>query len=122
MITAQTHEFGVLEIYENYVKAIMFEGVTVKPKHNKVLQKIADTYFKDKNFAYISHRINSYSVNPRVYIETSKISNLKALAFVSKDPLHLSNLEIEKLFSNKPFASFKEIKEAIQWIEPYLKS
>jgi hypothetical protein len=113
----QTHEFGVLEIHDSYVKAIMFEGITVKPIHNKVLIAIAQKYFPNKKFGYITHRLNSYSVDPRVYIDTSKIKNLVAFAVVSKDPMNLSNTEVEKLFLKKPFRAFKKMEEAITWVE-----
>lgn len=117
MIATSTHEFGVLEIYDFYVKAIMFEGVTVEPKHNEVLLSIAKKYYSGKNFGYITHRINSYSVDPTIYVETSKIENLAAFAVVSEDPLNLSNIKIEKLFMKKPFQSFKKMGEAIDWVK-----
>lgn len=117
MIATQTQEFGVLEIYDSYVKAIMFEGVTVKPKHIAVLIAIAEKYYSNKKFGYITHRINSYSVNPIVYVETSKIKNLVAFAVVSKDPVNLSNTQVEKLFIKKPFQAFKKMEEAIAWVE-----
>ncbi len=116
MIATQTHEFGVLEIYDSYVKAIMFEGITVKPEHNTVLQNIAEKYYFNKKFGYITHRLNSYSVDPRVYVETSKIPNLVAFAVVSQDPVNLSNTEVEKLFLKKPFRAFKKMEAAIAWI------
>lgn len=117
MIATQTQDFGVLEIYDTYVKAIMFEGVTIKPKHNTVLIAIAAKYFPNKNFGYITHRLNSYSVDPRVYVDTSKIKNLVAFAVVSKDPVNLSNTQVEKLFLKKPFRAFQQMEEAIAWVE-----
>lgn len=96
-------DFCNMNIYDNYMVVVMNEGVTINPSHNKILLNIVDTYFNNKNFVYITHRINSYSVDPAIYFETSKIKNLVGFAVVSKDYKAKSNAEIEKLFFNKPF-------------------
>ncbi|MAO08657.1 MAG: hypothetical protein CL596_08100 [Alteromonas sp.] len=116
MKTQLQFEFGTLEVHDSYVIAIMKEGVTISPGHNKVLVKIAEDYFPHKKFGYISHRINSYSVDPTVYTNTSKIENLVAFAVVSENPLNLSNAHIEKLFLKKPFRNFKKLRKAIDWV------
>ncbi len=64
---------------------IMHEGVNVSPDYNDALLQVAETYFKNKPFVYITHRINSYSVDPKIYHETSKIKSLKGFAVVSSD-------------------------------------
>lgn len=94
----------------------MKEGVTVEPAHNLNLEKIAKTYYSGKKFGYITYRENSYSVNPLVYIETSKITNLVAFAVVAPDGLRESNIRIEKLFFKKPFQSFQDLDQAKDWI------
>ncbi len=38
------------------------------PDKNKVLEDIASDFFKDRPFVYISHRKNSYSVDPSIYM------------------------------------------------------
>jgi hypothetical protein len=108
-------EFGKIEIHDTYVLAVMNEGVTVKPEYNIELIKIADKYFKGQPFAYITHRLNSYSVNPQIYFETSKIENLAAFAVVSKNKISTSNTEIEKIFLKKPFKHFTDLDNAIAW-------
>lgn len=117
MIDSLTYPFGKISIYEHYIIAVMFEGVTIEPKHNEVLVAIAKKYFKGKLFGYITHRINSYSVDPRIYVETSKIENLAAFAVVSEKEINLSNAQIEKLFLKKPIKSFKHLAAAIRWVE-----
>jgi len=116
MITARNYIFGKVEIYSNYVIAIMKEGVTVKPEYNKDLVSLANQYFKHRPFGYITHRINSYSVDPSTYIETSKIDNLVAFAVVSKNSINISNTELEKIFLKKPLNHFDELDEAIDWV------
>jgi hypothetical protein len=94
---------------------VINEGATVTPEHNAVLLNVVDTYYKNKRFVYITHRLNSYAVNPAVYRETSKIKNLAGFCVVSKDFKAKRNAEIEKLFLNKPFEIFDTIEEATSW-------
>lgn len=113
--------FGSVEIYEEYIIAVMDEGITLEPKHNEVLVSIADKYFKNKTFAYITHRIHSYSIDPRIYMETSKIENLVAFAIVSEKQINLTNAQIEELFLRKPFKAFKKVDQAINWVKIKIK-
>ena len=98
MIDLLKFDFCDMHIYDNYLIVIMKEGITITPAHNQVLLNVAETYFNSKEFIYISNRLNSYSVDPAVYFETSKIENLAGFAVVSKDYKAKSNAEIEKLF------------------------
>lgn len=108
-------DFCTMHIYSTYMVVIMNEGVTIKPGHNQILLNVVDTYYKNKSFIYITHRINSYAVDPAIYLETSKIKNLAGFAVVSKDYKAKSNAEIEKLFLNKPFEIFNTLEDAISW-------
>lgn len=114
-------DFCDIHIYDFYLVVIINEGLTVLTKHNKILNNVVDTYFHKKEFVYISHRINSYAVDPSTYIETSKIKNLKGFAVVSRDYKAKSNVEIEKLFLKKPFETFNDLKDAVLWAESILK-
>ncbi|QRM90422.1 hypothetical protein FG167_14655 [Lacinutrix sp. WUR7] len=109
--------FGEIFVHENYVIAIMKEGITVTPDLNDVLFDIVTTYFHSKPFVYITNRINSYAVDPAIYVETAKIFNLIGFAIVSKNNLAFSNSDIEKLFFKKPFLHFDTLSEAIAWSE-----
>ncbi|WP_339696364.1 hypothetical protein [uncultured Marixanthomonas sp.] len=116
MITKLTYHFGIAEIHENYIIFEMNEGITVKPEYNDILLNVATKYYVNKNFGYITKRVNSYSVDPRVYFETSKIENLVAFAVVSPEDIKASTTEVEKIFLKKPFQHFKTMKEATGWI------
>jgi hypothetical protein len=94
---------------------VINEGVTVTPEHNSVLLNVVNSYYKNTRFVYITHRLNSYAVNPAVYRETSKIKNLAGFCVVSNDYKAKRNAEIEKLFLNKPFEIFDTIEEAVIW-------
>ncbi|WP_250436586.1 hypothetical protein [Hanstruepera flava] len=109
------YPFGKITIYSNYVIAVMNEGVTITPNLNSVLEDIAKLYFSNKNFVYITHRVNSYAVDPNIYFKTSKIKNLVGFAVVSGKKIVLDNTELESIFLNKPFKSFTSIDDAISW-------
>ena len=114
--------FGQLTIYGNYVVSVMKEGITVTPNYNDELVKVTDTYFSHKPFVYITHRINSYAVDPKIYLETSKIENLKGFAVVSEDYKKKVNAQIEKLFYNKPFETFATLEEAFNWADQLIEN
>ena len=111
------YDFCEIEVFDNYIIVVMFEGIILTPDKNDVLLSIATKYYKDSYFGYITNRIHSYSVDPSIYLETSKIENLISFAIVSSKQINISNSQIEKLFFKKPFKHFKELKEAIDWTE-----
>ncbi len=122
LITSLSYHFGILEVYNNFVLAVMKEGITVKPEYNEYLIEIAEKHFKNKPFGYITNRKNSYSVDPRIYYETSKINNLVAFSVVSVKKINLTNVELEKIFLKKPFKHFTELNNAIQWVNEIVNS
>ncbi|HPF10203.1 MAG TPA: hypothetical protein PKW08_03590 [Flavobacteriaceae bacterium] len=116
-VTTLQFDFGKTEIHESYMVMVFNEGVSVALAHNNFLTELATKYFPKKRFGYISHRLNSYSVDPHVYTQTSKIENLAAFAIVSQNTMNFSNAQIEKLFLKKPFRTFKKMEKAVKWIE-----
>lgn len=116
MIDTLRYDFGEIRIFRNFLIVVMKEGITVKPEDNVYLANIAEKYFEKRPFGYITYRINSYAVNPLVYIETSKIENLVAFAVVSSEGLKVSNIEVEKRFLTKPFQHFSNLDDAKNWV------
>lgn len=114
------YDFCTMHIYDNHMIVVINEGVTVTIEHNDVLLSVANTYYKNKPFVYITHRLNSYAVDPAIYKETSKIKNLAGFCVVSGDYKAKRNAEIEKLFLNKPFEIFDTIEEAKTWASQVL--
>ncbi|MBW1296779.1 STAS/SEC14 domain-containing protein [Aquimarina litoralis] len=121
MITFYKTDFGLAEIYDDYIKVIINEGITVTPEDNNTLLEMVNNHFKNKPFVYISHRIHSYSINPIVYFETAKIKTLVGLAVVSNDPIQKSQTQIEKTFFNKEFKHFNDMDAALAWKAELLK-
>ena len=111
-----TFDFCDITVYDNYIVVVMKEGVNITPDYNSVLLEIANTYFSDKPFIYITHRINSYSVDPKIYYETSKIKTLKGFAVVTKNYKAKVNAQIEQRFFSKPYKIFKNLEDAEKWV------
>jgi len=115
-------DFCLMTLYDDFMVTNINEGVHLLPKHNKVLVDIAESHFKGKPFVYITHRINSYSVDPKIYYETSKIRNLAGFAVVSDKFKAKSNAEVEKMFFSKPYEIFGNLEEAKQWSKSILSN
>lgn len=114
-IKKYTLQIGEVEIYQNYIKAEINEGVTmnIDTAHEVIL--IAQKHFPTQPFAYITIRKNSYAVDPMVYLKVFEIENLKAIAIVSDKFIDNHNVKIEKHFFNKPMQIFKTTSEAVSW-------
>ncbi|MUU77278.1 hypothetical protein [Winogradskyella endarachnes] len=110
-----TFDFCQMEIYDNHIITTINDGEHIVVEQHKVLLDVAQTYFKNSNFFYLSNRINSYSLDPKVYYQVSKIENLVGLAIISDNNKAIGNAQIEKLFYNKPYKIFSNMKEAIEW-------
>ena len=112
---------GVMQVYENYIVAIVNEGETVTDFSNADLFKIVKNHFKNKKFIYISYRVNSYAVDPIIYIQASKIENLIGFAIVSAKKIARINSQIEQIFSKKPLKTFTDINDATEWANNTIK-
>ncbi len=115
-------EFGDIELFDNYLVTVMKQGITVVPKYNDELVALANSHFGGKPFGYITHRKNSYAVDPSIYYRTSKIENLVAFAVVSNKPIAEKTVAVEKIFLDKPFQLFSEMEEAISWVLDVVKT
>lgn len=121
MITSYDFYFCHVEIYNDYLKVIMKEGVTVSPEYNDVLLQIVELHFKNKAFVYVTHRINSYAINPTIYLETVKIKNLVGFTVVSDNPRQKMQTKVEKIFFEKEFQQFDTMEAALEWKDMIIK-
>jgi hypothetical protein len=108
--------FGSLMLYEHFTIGIINEGEDLRSAQNQSIVKACSNYYKNGNFGYISHRLYSYSIDPTVYIENSKLDNLVAIAVVISGPTQKLCANIEKMFFKKPFEYFNSLQEAQKWI------
>ncbi|WP_026753487.1 hypothetical protein [Sediminibacter sp. Hel_I_10] len=110
-------EFCKVHIENGYMIVIVDEGQMIDIEKSDILEAVAQDYFKGNPFVYITHRINSYGVDPNVYKSVSQIKNLLGFCVVSSNYMAKSNAMIEKLFLNKPFEVFDHLDEAKEWAD-----
>ena len=98
-----TLDCGTFLIYEDYMVGTIFEGADFNEECKYKLWDICKTNFENRSFGYISNRIHSYSVDPTIYLDTSKkFEKLKAI--VKKD------LEMGKIDSLNKLAKSVRMK------------
>jgi hypothetical protein len=122
MSTLLTYDFCDVEVHNSYMIVVMNTGTHISPDYNKVLTDIVTAYFSNKPFVYITHRKNSYSVDPTIYKRTSKIKNLVGFAVVAAIPISKANAEVEKQFMTKPFEIFQTLASATKWAKSLVKA
>jgi hypothetical protein len=115
MLESRELGFCKLSFYDSYMVAVINEGVNIGPRENTILTTHALNFFGNSPFVYITHRLNSYSVDPHIYPETARIKNLVGFAVVSADYKAKHNVKIERMFFNKPFEAFNTLNDAISW-------
>ena len=115
-------EFAKITIHNRFMVVEVNKGEHLTPQHHDVLEEVAKIYFKNDSFIYITHRKNSYSVDPVIYKKTSQIKNLLGFAVVADVPVAKGNAEVEKLFLNKPFEIFQSLNNAISWAKSILNN
>lgn len=104
-------------VFDDFLIKQVKEGVKIDLEETEELKLILEEHFKNKKMAYISNRVTSYSVNPLVYKEVEKMSNLVAIAIIPKDETMRQSAEFERQFFNKPFEIFENLSDAIQWVQ-----
>lgn len=112
-------DFGKLIFIDNILVAELNEGILLDVEKNRILLKIGRKVFKNGSYGYISNRVNSYAVNPMIYLDSSSTPTLKAIAVVSTNPICRQNTMLERQFykNNNSFEVFKTLEEAINWIK-----
>ncbi len=121
MLAKYDLNFGSVYVFDNFLMSIIDEGIAFRTEENKQLLEISRLHFKDKPYGYISHRVYSYSVDPVVYTESSKESNLTAIAVVSENPINKLGIEVEKIFFDREIKHFNLIEDAKKWIKQTLR-
>jgi len=112
-------DFGKVSFVDNILIAELNEGVLFDVESNRILLELGRKTFKDQFYGYISNRVNSYAVNPMVYLESAAAPTLKAIAVVTSDEVCKQNAFLEKQFykENNSFGIFATLEEAIEWIK-----
>ena len=124
MIKKLELDFGNIYVYDKILVSELREGVLLDVESNRRILSIGVETFNQEPFGYISHRVNSYAVDPMVYRESAEHSHLKAIAVVSqKEMARKSALLEQQFYTNKnSFQIFIELEEAKAWIRSILSS
>ena len=109
-------DVGKIQVYDNYMVSIFEEGATLTLERAYQIIGISEIHFRDRNFGFISHRINSYAIDPTVYTYLRQLDNLKAYAVVSNKEVDMHNFHIEKLFYKKPMKFFVDYQKGLEWV------
>lgn len=111
-------DFGKIWFKDNILIAELNEGILLDVESNRKLLAIGKKNFGNDPYGYISYRVNSYAVNPMVYLDSASISNLKAIAVVSSNPMSRNNAILERQFykDTNSFEIFSNLDEAIAWV------
>lgn len=112
-------DFGKITIIDNILIAELNEGILFDVEDNRKLLNLGNKIFKGMPYGYISNRVQSYAVNPMIYLESSSTINLKAIAVVSRNTVCQKNILLERQFYKEEdsFEVFDTLEEAINWIK-----
>ncbi|PCJ93272.1 MAG: STAS/SEC14 domain-containing protein [Flavobacteriaceae bacterium] len=123
LIVREYHlDIGVVQVYDNYMVSTINEGATMTLERAYQIVGIAEIHFRDRDFGFISLRLNSYAIDPTIYNYIREIENLKAFAIVSVKEIDMHNFNIEKLFYKKPMKFFIKYKNALTWVKRRVKN
>ncbi|MEW4925378.1 hypothetical protein [Algibacter sp. 2305UL17-15] len=111
--------FGNYYLCPNFFIGELFEGVHFDWEKTEILVKeIIKFYGEFKPIAFISNRINSYSVDPQNWIKiVQKYNILVASAIVAYNNSNYINASLEKHFAKKSIKRCLSLSEAIGWVE-----
>ncbi|MDX1270395.1 hypothetical protein [Bizionia paragorgiae] len=107
--------FCELTFYEHYVISVVHEGVNLTTELSLKITAVILDFYNGKPFTYITHRKHSYSLDPLIYNNTSKVDNLLAFAVVTHNYYNEQNTEVERLFLKKPYMVFPTLLGAKNW-------
>lgn len=111
--------FGNFYFFEKFIISEINEG-----EHfdwDKVLQIINiafQHYKKGFRIAYISNRVNSYSMEPQTWIKLKKnnVNFIVAAAIIIYDEISLEIATLEKSFTTNSIKRCFSLDEAINWV------
>ena len=114
--------FGKVRILEDCVISEINEGEIIDAKQAEEIFEFCESKFMGRPYGYISNRINSYSINPLIYLKLNHSCNVVAIAIITKNKNVVVNASIEKHFSIKPLQIFDQEQAAKEWINNILNS
>jgi hypothetical protein len=111
------YEFGTFYFFDGLVISEMNEGATFDwTAAERVIACVYEVLGKGKPVAYISNRINDYSVVPTDWLKFYKNRHkLKYYSVVAYTKSGLTSLVLEKMFFRNKIRQFPDLQSAINW-------
>lgn len=108
---------GNFYFFEDYIISEFNEGVTVTYNLVAPIIKLAKSFYGEyANVAYISNRVNSFSVSPTDWLHFYKQRNtIASMAVVAHTKLGLSNVLLESFFVKCKMKKFTTLEMAVSW-------
>ncbi|WP_318343244.1 hypothetical protein [Flagellimonas baculiformis] len=111
------YEFGIFYFFDGLVISEMNEGEIFDWS---IAEKIIDAAYEilgeDKPIAYISNRINNYSVVPTDWLKFYKNRHkLEFYSIVAYNKYGLASIILEKMFFKDNIRQFTDLESAISW-------
>jgi hypothetical protein len=117
-------DFGQLTIDDHIIIGEVTQDRHVEMDVVSVVIETANKYFHGEPWAYISNRTNSYSLNPNVHQNASRIEkNMVAFAIVANSELKQKIAAIEHLFVGNDYCFHVcgSLNEAVEWTKEKLE-
>lgn len=112
-------DFGSYYLCDNFFIMEVDDGVHLNwEKLEKLIISLRDYYGSHKTLAYISNRINSYSIDPLLWSYFDKEDSiLIAASIVSYRDSTFMSANIEKQLASIPLKRANNLDEAINWVQ-----
>ena len=110
--------FGNFFFLDKFVISEVHEGVHFSWENiERVISAIADHYGNDFKIAFLSNKINSYSIEPQHWIRFyNQYDFIFASALVPYSELSFQNSSMEKKIAKNPIKICETLDQAIEWI------
>jgi len=111
--------YGNFYIFDTYVISEISEGVHFNWALAEGVINLVYEHFgsRDIKVAYISNRINNYTVHAQDWLNFYKERHhLEAFAVVAYSKLGLMNVILEKVFSQVRLKKFRDLDSAVEWV------
>ena len=116
-------DFGIISVGDHILVGEMKEGSDILDDAIQSVVQLAKSRFGDDPWAYISHRIHSYSHQPAAQVLMHKLdANLVAYAAVLGSPKHNVFIDLERSLAEgrHAFEVFDDVEMATDWARSIL--
>ncbi|WP_052503456.1 hypothetical protein [Lacinutrix sp. Hel_I_90] len=121
LVKTYRFNFGKVDFYENFLVTEISEGFCFDIEEALKISELVTLHFRDKPFAYISNRVNSYSLIPMNYLKIKEVfPTIAVFAAVTYTVIQENMIEVENNFLNGFLKNFNSMEEAVAWCQSKL--